>query len=430
MTVRRRRSRLVLLIACLSFQAGMVAAQRSPTDTALVRQYLHEADSIAAGDAGLLWGRSLAGPMMLVDRDTRAIMANVGDAEGRLKQAGTVFVGTLPADQNVSNTGFNWAGTHWTMVALPVPSNPVSRAALMMHERWHRIQDSLGFPASSPTNDHLDTRDGRLWLRLEGRALQRALVTRGDKRRTAASDAVLFRRYRRQVIPGADSTERGLEMNEGLAEYTGLTLAGFSDSMIARQVATLDTAASLGRSFAYYTGPAYGRLLDALGMAWRPSLSPSQDLSDLLATALYPTPTPNLTDAVQRAGAYGYDLVRQQEEARAVARTARQAELRQRFVTGPVLRLPLRDMKVGFDPNRVEPLDSVGPVYETLRVVDSWGVLDVTEGGGLIRDWQEAVVPAPKITKGKISGPGWTLDLAEGWILVPGTRQGDYTISH
>lgn len=430
MTVRDRRNRLGFFIVCLSFPAGIVAAQGNPTDTALVRQYLHEADSIAAGDAGLLWGRSLAGPMMMVDRNTRAITANVADGEGRLKQAGTVFVGTLPADQNVSNTGFNWAGQRWTMVALPVPSNPVSRAALMMHERWHRIQDSLGFPASSPTNEHLDSRDGRLWLRLEGRALQRALVTRGDKRRTAASDAVLFRRYRRQLMPGADSSERALEMNEGLAEYTGLTLAGFGDSAIAHQVATLDTAASLGRSFAYYTGPAYGRLLDALGMAWRPSLSPDQDLSDLLATALYPTSIPNLTDAAQRAAAYGYDLVRQQEEARAVARMARQTELRQRFVTGPVLRLPLRDMKVGFDPNRVESLDSVGPVYATLRVVDSWGVLDVTEGGGLIRDWQEAVVPAPKITKGKIAGPGWTLDLAEGWILVPGTRQGDYTISH
>ena len=145
-------------------------------------------------------------------------------------------MGTLPADQNVSNTGFDWSGTRWTMVALPVPTDPVSRAALMMHERWHRIQDSLGFPAASPTNDHLDTRDGRLWLRLEGRALQRALLTKGDKRRAAASDAVLFRRYRRQLIPGADSSERALEMNEGLAEYTGLTLAGFGDSAIARQV--------------------------------------------------------------------------------------------------------------------------------------------------------------------------------------------------
>jgi hypothetical protein len=430
MTVSRPSNRHGLIIICLLFGGETVAAQGVPTDTALVRHYLQEADSIAAGDAGLLWGHSLAGPMMMVDRNTRAIIANVADGEGRLKQAGTVFVGTLPADQNVSNTGFNWAGKRWTMVALPVPSNPVSRAALMMHERWHRIQDSLGFPLASPSNEHLDGRDGRLWLRLEGRALQRALVSRGDKRRTAAGDAVLFRRYRRQLITGADSSERALEMNEGLAEYTGLTLAGFSDTAIARQVATLDTAASLGRSFAYYTGPAYGRLLDALGMAWRPSLSPDQDLSALLATALYPTPIPPLTDAVQRAGAYGYDLVTQQEEARALARAARQTVLRQRFVTGPVLRLPLADMKVGFDPNRVESLDSVGPVYATLRVVDNWGVLEVTDGGGLIRNWQEAVVPAPRITKGKVAGPGWTLDLAEGWILVPGTRQGDYTVSH
>ncbi len=429
MTVLLSPGRLMLLLACLSLQAAIAGAQGTPSDTALALQYLHEADSIADRDGGRLWGHSLAGPMMLVDRDTRAIVANVADGEGRLVKAGSVFVGTLPADQNVSNTGFDWSGTHWTMVALPVPTNPVSRAALMMHERWHRIQDSLGFPPASPTNDHLDTRDGRLWLRLEGRALQRALLTNGDQRRAAASDAVLFRRYRRQLIPGADSSERALEMNEGLAEYTGLTLAGFGDSAIARQVGILDTASSLGRSFAYYTGPAYGRLLDALGASWRASLSPSQDLAALLATALTPA-LPGPADVVQRAGAYGYDVVSREEGARAVARAARQAELRKRFVTGSVLRLPLREMRIGFDPNRVEPLDSVGPVYGILRIVDSWGVLDVSEGGGVVRDWQEAIVPAPTVTRGKISGPGWTLNLAEGWILVPGTRQGDYTVKH
>ncbi|HSE65665.1 MAG TPA: hypothetical protein VLB12_01675, partial [Gemmatimonadales bacterium] len=91
MTVRRRRNRLGILIAWLSLQAATGAAQESPRDTALTRQYLQEADSIAAGDAGLLWGLPLAGPMMLVDRDTRAIVANVADGEGRLKQAGSVF---------------------------------------------------------------------------------------------------------------------------------------------------------------------------------------------------------------------------------------------------------------------------------------------------------------------------------------------------
>ena len=40
MTVRRRRNRLGLFIACLSLQAAMGAAQGSPRDTALTRQYL------------------------------------------------------------------------------------------------------------------------------------------------------------------------------------------------------------------------------------------------------------------------------------------------------------------------------------------------------------------------------------------------------
>jgi hypothetical protein len=149
-------------------------------------------------------------------------------------------------------------------------------------------------------------------------------------------------------------------------------------------------------------------------MVWRPSLNPGQDLASLLATALLPTPIPNLTDAVQRAGAYGYEQVTQQEEAPSHRTNRPSGRAATTLRHGPVLRLPLRDMRVGFDPNRVEPLDSVGPVYAALRIVDSWGVLDVTDGGGLIRDWQEAIVPAPKITKGKISGPGWTLDLAEG----------------
>jgi hypothetical protein len=86
-------------------------------------------------------------------------------------------------------------------------------------------------------------------------------------------------------------------------------------------------------------------------------------------------------------------------------------------------------MSLGFDPDHVEPLDSVGPVYATLRIVDRWGVLEVASGGGLIRDWQEAIVPAPTVTEGThLAGPGWTLELANGWRLIAGGREGDYTL--
>ena len=119
-----------------------------------------------------------------------------------------MFVGTLPADQNVSNTGFNWAGRRWTTGGAAGAQDPVSRAALMMHERWlpDPGQPRLSPPRSS-TNDHLDT--GMAGSGCDSKAArQRALVTKGEKRRTAAkATRCFFRRYSPcQLISGADSS--------------------------------------------------------------------------------------------------------------------------------------------------------------------------------------------------------------------------------
>jgi len=150
-----------------------------------------------------------------------------------------------------------------------------------------------------------------------------------------------------------------------LAEYTGLTLAGFTGRRGAREVAArlggLDTATHLGRSFAYRTGPTYGLLLDLTGKPWRPTLTANDDLSDRLGELLsIPTTEASSTEVTRRATVYGYREVRDAEEARERTRAARQAGLRQRFIEGPVLRLPLRAMRLGFDPAQVEPLDSTG----------------------------------------------------------------------
>jgi hypothetical protein len=371
---------------------------------------------------------------MLVDRTSRAIFANMADTEGHLTLRDGVFVGSLPTEQNLANTAFPWGGLRWTMVLLPLPGDPALRGALLVHELWHRIQDSLGFPGASPTNDHLAERDGRVWLRLEGRALASALRANGGARKQALSDALTFRRCRRSLFPGADSSERALEMNEGLADYTGFTLAGFigrkGDSALAARMITIDTAPSLGRSFAYYTGPAYGRLLDESGATWRASLTARDDLAERIGRALgLPKTTLTPDDAERRGRAYGFADVVREEDARAVAQVAHRAALRQRFVTGPVLRLPLREMRVAFDPGKVEPLDSAGTVYETLRIVDRWGILDVTEGGGLIRDWVEAVVPAPTaVDSNRAVGPGWTLQLAKGWRIESRSQDGEFVV--
>jgi hypothetical protein len=424
-----------VLLCCLSAASARAQEARNvPLAGQLAQQYFTEADSLARKDGGRLWGRSLAAPLLLVDRDSRKIVANLPDRDGHLVADGRLYTGILPQSQNVANTAFDWSGRRWTMLVTPLPLDAAQRASLMLHEMWHRIQDSLGFPAASPTNDHLDQLEGRTWLRLEGHALRTALESSGTRRREATTDALAFRRFRHAHIPGSDSSERQLELNEGLAEYTGLTLAGFTGRVGAREVAArlggLDTATHLGRSFAYLTGPAYGLLLDWTGRPWRPTLTPNDELSARLGALLtIPITEASLTEVRQRAMAYGYREVRGAEEAREQTRAARQAGLRQRFIEGPVLRLPLMEMRLGFDPGKVVPLDSAGTVYGTLRIVDRWGVLDVTAGGGLVRDWAEAIVPAPTDANGtRIGGEGWTLDLAEGWTVVPGARTGDFQI--
>ena len=115
-------------------------------------------------DRGRLWGVSLCGPLLFVDPATRAVVANRDSASLHGTARDGVVVGTLPASIVVANTAFALDGERWSMVVWPLPDDPIARGILVMHESWHRMQDSVGLPAANPPNDHLDTADGRFWL--------------------------------------------------------------------------------------------------------------------------------------------------------------------------------------------------------------------------------------------------------------------------
>ncbi len=403
-------------------------------DTAIARRYFQEAAVLTARDAGRLWGRSLAGPLLFVDRASRVVLTDTPDTGGRLRPAGSLYTGMLPASENVANTAFRWGGVTWAMLAWPITSDSLRRGVLFVHELWHRVQDSLGFRLADPANAHLAGRDGRLWLRLEARALSRALSLEGAGRTRALHDAIAFRRARRKLFPESDSTEPALELNEGLAEYTGITIGAGSEaarrSLVEDRLAVLDSATHLERSFAYQTGPAYGFFLDELSPGWRDSLSRQSDLAFVLESSLRGAGPVRPAGAVTRAAGYGYAAVRKEEQTRATRRVAHVASLRSRFVGGPVLELPLAEMKIGFDPGKVEALEGVGTVYGALRLTDRWGVLQCDGSGGLISgNFQRAIVPAPAdITGRRLTGPGWVLELLPEWQIVPGARKGDWTV--
>jgi len=163
---------LVIQIISIFFP-GPLAPQSPPVDAARARSYFQEAERICKQDGGKLWGVSLCGPMLFVDRATRRVVASQSDAEGHLTKDGDVFVGKLPEKVNIANTATDWAGVKWTMVIWPLPENTYDRADMMAHELWHRVQDDIGLPASGPPNNHLDSPEGRIWLQLEWRAFKR-----------------------------------------------------------------------------------------------------------------------------------------------------------------------------------------------------------------------------------------------------------------
>jgi hypothetical protein len=419
-----------IIIACFLY----LNTADAQIDHGAAHRYFTEVQQLLREDAGRLWGKPLEGPVLLVDRNSRLVVANYPDRMGMLMRSGNVYTGKLPDNMPLANTAVEWAGIMWAMILTPVPDDPYSRNSLLIHELWHRIQEEIGFPTTDPSNNHLDMRDGRIWMQLEMRALQNALSHTGDQRREALRDALLFRAKRHSLYPSAADEERLLENHEGLAEYTGITLAISSEEdrmrFAVRKLRQAEQLQSYTRSFAYHTVPAYGVLLDAVFSGWSRSFSHRSHLPDLVRNR-YGIQLPfSITDEAQRrARVYDGEHIILTETERDRERQATLAGYRNRFLTGPRLVLPLVERRISFDPRTVTPLENHGRVYTTMEVSDIWGILNVTEGALMSEDWNYVYVDKPENTRGRrIEGSGYILELREGWHVVPGERGGDYTV--
>ncbi|HET7691517.1 MAG TPA: hypothetical protein VFM44_00365 [Gemmatimonadota bacterium] len=424
--------------ALLVLFAGPAArAQEAPIDLAEARRAFDAAENASDLDGGKLWGTELYGPLFLVDPGSRSVVANRPDPEDLLREEHGVWVGVLSEEVNPANAAVDWAGLRWTMVLWPPPSIPHARNRLLIHESFHRIQEDVGLAADNPPNGHLDTRDGRFWMRLEMRALAEALASRGSGRAASIRDALDFRARRRSLFPEAAAEEDALERNEGMAEYTGLVLSGLPSEVLADRAAVelerREASDSFSRSFAYATGPAYGVLLDESSRPWREELVRGAALGDLLEAAYDTQPSP--VPAEDRIAGYNGERVAAIETAREEERLAREADLRARFVEGPVLQLtPGAEFSFSFDPNDAVNLEGSGTVYGSARVTDVWGILEVDSGGALfLRNSQGwftgVVVPVPAGGPDPpTAGEGWRLDLAEGWEIAPGVRADDWIV--
>jgi hypothetical protein len=404
----------------ISLSLCSVNPAAAQVDQQRAEAYFQEAATICQRDGGRLWGVSLCGPMVFADARTRTLATNQPRPTGE-----------WPRVLGFTNAPVEWGDSRWAAymwdftAALPTPR---ARREFMLHELFHRIQPDLGLITLSGQNAHLDTVEGRIWLRLEWRALSRALGQSGENRKRTLSDAAAFRLKRRSQFTNAAENERVEEIREGLAQYTGIAAA--ADSRADAVASTIEhlAAAEQHETFlqqSYATGTAYGILLDEASADWRRRVRSDSDLGQMLMAALKIRPA---ADAVKASARYGGTEIRAAEKTRDEQHRARILELRNRFVDGPGLLVPSGG-GAAFNAVGATPIPGVGTVFvKPYRTSSVWGTLEATKGILINEDGTRRLPGPVRIDGATLTGDGWTVTVAPGWTVRSGPRSGDYQI--
>ncbi len=415
------RTEMARTVVVLYLVAGFARPAVAQVDQQRAQEFFKEAQALCERDGGRLWGVSVCAPMVIADRRTQTFATSQPAPEE-----------ARPQVLGIVNAPIQWGGATWGAYMWDdvVTKTPRERKELFLHELFHGVQPRLGLMAPALATEHLDAADGRYWLRLEWRALARALRESGDERNLAVRDALAFRQARRMRYPASVEDERAQEITEGLAAYTGTVLAAESaaDAVVGALdlLANAEAGESFVRTFAYMNGPAYGLLLDASSPGWTRRVRATDDLGTLVMHALGVQPA---TDTAASAARYGGAELRASEQQRERERQQRLAELRQRFVEGPVLLIPGGGSGMSNSRGAVV-IPGVGTVYfGPFRASGPWGTLEAEKGVLVASDGRSRRLAAPARPEGgAIAGDGWTFKAAPGWVVREGARRGDYEV--
>ena len=146
----------------------------------------------------------------------------------------------------------------------------------------------------------------------------------------------------------------------------------------------------------------------------------------MLASA---TKRPPTADVAAAAARYDVATLRAAEEARDRARQARVAELRRRFVDGPVLTMPAAGSTTS-DSTGAVGIPGTGTVFfHNFALIARWGRL--TADGGVLRAPDESTLSVPvtgTLEGTTLKGDGWNATLNSGWVVRPAARPGSFAI--
>ncbi|HNW56543.1 MAG TPA: hypothetical protein PLR88_04760 [Bacteroidales bacterium] len=382
--------------------------------------YFKSIEEICANDSGKLWGENLYAPLMFVDRTTRKIFANEPDEQGLLKEKNGVYTGIYPVELLMNATPYEYGGTVYALSPLPLDEIPYDIKIAAIHSLFHRFQTMQGIASRVINTNYMDDREARLWLKLEWKALQKALNTEGDERSLFIRDALIFRASYRSLYPKYSDDANRFENYEGLATFTFTKLCNDTPEEVKiKLLEILDNTYSLpsySRSYGFIHGALYASLLYDSGFDFKKITNDDFDLAGAVKEA-YKIELPTICRDVAGSLAVNYniDIINKEEE-------ERRAEIRESihkqtsvFTEKPVVFIELESPSFGFEPQDIMPFDTLGTLYTEIRVSDNWGKLVVKGGSGCLVSgnfkYLRVTSKGFKEEKNHVTGEGWEIFL-------------------
>ncbi len=387
--------------------------------------YFSEVEKLCNKDNGDLWGENLYGPILLIDTRTRKLYSNVQDKEGLLKPREDIFTGNYPREE-VINYAKEFGGTLFAMAPVPEEEDYYRITSRCIHGLFHCFQIRKNIDTPDYNTSHMGERTARLWLKMEWKALERAIRTNGETRKQAIRDALVFRSARRELYPKYIQEENKFENYEGLASFTYMMLCTESREEYLKKLLEyyhrIYDFRSYTFSYGFVHGNLYAHLLNDTGFDFSSIDSRDFDLGAVLMDK-YDISLPEISRDIAGSLAFSYDIDLVKEEERKREEQLREG-LRRRtaqFTERPVVLIELESPNFSFEAEDTDPVDTLGTIYQTIRVSDNWGKLAVEEGGCLVSPNLKFLrVPAKNVKKEKqhITGDGWHIVLNNNWELV------------
>jgi hypothetical protein len=410
---------------------SLIGCKEKVADTYLtpekVIRYFKEIEAACNRDNGKLWGKNLYGPLMIVDRSTRKIFSNCQDDEGLLKEKDGIYTGIYPSELVINNLATTYGGTLFAMAPLPAEEDEYRIISSSIHSLFHRFQETIGFISSGYNTTNMDEKNARLWIKLEWKALRKALNSTGDEQLLAIRDALVFRGSNREFYQKYASDETKFETYEGLARFTLILLSTNSpEENLKRLLEYLDriySVQSYSRSYGSVHGALYANLLYQKGFNFASITSENVDLGGIVKE-VYNIQLPEVCRDVAGSLAFNYDIGTIQEEEATREAAIKESIHRQTsiFIEKPVVYLELESPYFDFEPEDIHAMDTLGTLYSRLRVSDNWGKLTVDKGGCLVSNnlrYLRITARGFKEVKNRFEGEGWHLILNYEWELVP-----------